>query len=139
MLEAEDNFEDHQTSNISAKSSRKKVKRVAVCPCCQLECNLEKTIGKKGIFVAICAHSSIAQQLQSEHVGDAFQSKCFAVCQSCKHYSEEAIIFAEKEFNGEVELFSTMMGQIKKTRGTILQSPLYCGEGRTLVCVPHAK
>mmetsp|Transcript_35109 Transcript_35109/g.41382 ORF Transcript_35109/g.41382 Transcript_35109/m.41382 type:complete len:221 (+) Transcript_35109:353-1015(+) len=77
-----------------------------------------------------CAHRSIPQQLKSEGVGEGFKSKCFAVCNNCYFWSVEAIKAADIQLNGQLGCLSQ---KPKRSKATILQSPLYCGEGRFLL------
>lgn len=131
----DDDDDDFQVSQdtLSRIGTSHKSNHTGSCPCCQkYEGNLEYTINKKGSSLAICAYSAIAQQLIAERVGDGFDSKCFSVCQVCYRSYLKAIKAADTHFNGEVEWLSVGY-KIQRSLSTILQSPLYCGEGKTLV------
>lgn len=72
----------------------------------------------------------LSKQLYAERVGEGFKNRCFAACRPCFSRSLEAIQAANAHFNGEV---TCLFEQPKTTKAKILQSPLYCGEGKTLV------
>mmetsp|Transcript_41435 Transcript_41435/g.53473 ORF Transcript_41435/g.53473 Transcript_41435/m.53473 type:complete len:132 (+) Transcript_41435:1121-1516(+) len=105
--------------------------RTGSCPSCyKKNVKINNTINERGISVSTCAHRSIPQQLKSEGVGEGFKSKCFAVCNNCYFWSVEAIKAADIQLNGQLGCLSQ---KPKRSKATILQSPLYCGEGNTLV------
>jgi len=123
--------EDIPVSQEDGLNKKKTAHRTGPCPSCQKKnAKLDRTINKRGISISTCAHRSIPQQLISEGVGEDFKSKCFAVCQICYTWSIDAIKAADIQLKGQLGCLSQ---KPKRSKATILQSPLYCGEGNTLV------
>ena len=137
MMPVENNFEISQDTSIT---KRKHISvRTGICPSCHSQDKkLSLTITPKGCYLARCAYSGITQQLTSESVGESFKSKCFAACSVCAKAAINAIKAADTHLNGEVGWLSEKH-IFKKSKATILQSPLYCGEGKTLVCFYYFK
>lgn len=131
MLELEEDLFFSQGERYSRRRSHA-AKRIGLCPSCnRTNVNIGHSIGSKGIVVAICAYSHINEQLLSEWVGRNFDSKCFAVCSGCYKEGKKAIAVADTYFKGEVTCISK--GDAPKSLARCLRSPIFCGEGRTLV------
>lgn len=96
------------------------------CPCCKSVKKLSKTIGHRGISVAICAYFPVAYQLSCAQVGSDEHNpyQCFAVCSMCSLVSSKAVEYAERTFS---DCSAFKLSKRSNLRATLLPRAINCG------------